>query len=99
MKETTTAKIAILLMVNAERKGWKMNIKSKNRISRLIVKKHGVAGLFVQSKYVVLAFASLWLSTIFTRGSNQFIALAVIFGLRWTFEGLKQTVQIFLQEK
>jgi len=96
-RETTTAKIAISLMADAEYKGWKMNIKSKNRISRLIVKKHRAVGLFVQSRYAVLAFVSLWLSAIFIRGSNQLIALAVIFGLKWIFEGLRQTIQIYIE--
>ena len=96
-KEITIVRTAILLMADAEYKGWKMNIKSKNRISRLIVKKHRAVGLFMQSRYAVLAFVSLWLSAIFTRGSNQLIALAAIFGLKWIFEGLRQTIQIYIE--
>jgi len=44
-----------------------------------------------------LAFVSLWLSAILTKGSNQFIALAAIFGFKWIFEGLRQTIQIYVE--
>ena len=76
-----------------------MRTELNNRIKKLRLRKEGITELIIHSKYAVLAFASLWLSVIFTKGSNQFIAMAVIFGLRWAFEGLKQTVQIFMQEK
>ncbi|MFH1510568.1 MAG: hypothetical protein ABIF10_02665 [Candidatus Woesearchaeota archaeon] len=69
----------------------------KNRVRSPILKTQIVVELFVHAKYAVLAFVSLWLSAMFTRGSNQLIALAVIFGLKWIFEGLRQTIQIFIE--
>jgi len=76
-----------------------MRIQSKNRISRLVVKKQRVTELFIRSRYGVLAFVSLWLSAIFTRGNKQLIALAVIFGFKWIFEGLRQTIQIYIERR
>jgi len=96
-KEITIVRVAILPMASVNRKEKKMSITMKSRVKSPVLKRQIVTELFVQSKYAVLAFVSLWLSA--RLGSIQFIALAVIFGLKWAFNSPKQTIQIFIEER
>jgi len=73
--------------------------RGKNRTSGLVIKRQKVVESFIQSRYVVLAFIWLLLSVMITKVSNQFIALAVIFGLKWAFAGPMQVIQVFTKER
>ena len=52
-----------------------------------------------KSGYMILSFVALWASARFTEWSIQFIALAVILGLKWVFTDQKQIIQIFSKER
>jgi len=76
-----------------------MQSKLKNRIKDPGLRKETIVGLLDYSKYVILAFVALWASARFADYSTQFLALAVILGLKWVFESQKQVIQIFTQER
>ena len=76
-----------------------MPSKLSYRIERTRAKKKTISGLFNQSKYAVLTLMALWMSARFGGMCNQFLALAVILGLKWVFPGQKQVIQIFTQER
>jgi hypothetical protein len=76
-----------------------MQNRLKNRLKESTVRKEALTGAFDQSKYMILALIALWASARFADYSMQFLALAVIFGLKWVFESQKQVIQIFSQER
>jgi hypothetical protein len=76
-----------------------MYTKLNSRIKKLRLRKGRITGLLIYSKYIVLAFAALWLSFRFREASLQFLALALILGLKWVFESQRQIIQIFMQEE
>ena len=76
-----------------------MNSKLGNRIKKLQLRRRMITGLLDHSKYAVLAFTALWMSARFNDYSTQFLALAVIFGMKWIFESQKQIIQIFMQDE
>ena len=76
-----------------------MQTKTASRIRKSQLGKEAITGLFNHSRYAVLAFAALWMSARLEEASLQFLALSVIFGLKWACESTKHTIQIFLQEK
>jgi len=57
------------------------------------------AELLDKSGYAILAFIALWASAVLSTFSVQFIALSVIFGLKWVFGSQKTTIQILMSEK
>lgn len=71
----------------------------KNRISEQRIKKEIIAGALNHSKYMILAFVALWASAICSDFNMQFLALAVILGLKWVFESQKQVIQIYTYER
>jgi hypothetical protein len=76
-----------------------MQSNLKNRIGYRKLEANAFAGLLDYAKYLILAFVSLWASARFADFSMQFLALAVILGLKWVFESQKQVIQIFTQER
>lgn len=76
-----------------------MHTKLNNRIKKLRLRRGVIIGLLDHSKYAVLAFTALWMSVRFNEGSRQFLALAVILGLKWAFESQRQIIQIFMQDE
>jgi hypothetical protein len=76
-----------------------MRTKLNSRINKLWLRKGGITGLLDHSKYAVLAFTALWMSFRFREVSLQFLALAVILGMKWVFGSQKQIIQIFMQDE
>ena len=76
-----------------------MQTKTSSRIRKSRLTKEAITGLFNHSRYAVLAFAALWMSLRFTEASLQFLALSVIFGLKWASESTRHTIQIFMDER
>lgn len=76
-----------------------MQTKTGSRIRKSRLGKEAITGLFHHSRYAVLAFVALWMSLRFTEASLQFLALSVIFGLKWASESTKHTIQIFMQDE
>jgi uncharacterized ion transporter superfamily protein YfcC len=76
-----------------------MYTKLNSRIKKLRLRKGRIIGLLIYSKYAVLAFTALWLSFRFREASLQFLALAVILGMKWVFGSQKQIIQIFMQDE
>jgi hypothetical protein len=76
-----------------------MHTKLNNRIKKLRLRKGVITGLLAYSKYAVLSFTALWLSFRFREVSLQFLALAVILGMKWVFGSQKQIIQIFMQDE
>ena len=76
-----------------------MQTKTASRIRKSLLKNGAITGLFHHSRYAVLAFAALWMSLRFTEASLQFLALSVIFGLKWASESTRHTIQIFMDER
>ena len=76
-----------------------MNTRLKNRIRNLEVKRDIAIRILDKSGYMILAFVALWASARFSDYSMQFLALAVILGLKWVFDSQKQIIQIFMKEE
>ena len=76
-----------------------MQSKLKNRIKSLEPKRNITIQILDKSGYMILSFVALWASARFTEWSIQFIALAVILGLKWVFTDQKQVIQIFSKER
>ena len=76
-----------------------MSARLKNRIRNLEVKRDIAVRILDKSGYMILAFIALWASARFYELSNQFLALAVILGLKWVFDSQKQIIQIFTQDE
>lgn len=76
-----------------------MQTKTASRIRKFRLGKEEITELFHHSRYAVLAFAVLWMSLRFTEASLQFLALSVIFGLKWASESTRHTIQIFMDER
>jgi len=76
-----------------------MQSELKNRIKGLEPKRNMAIQIFDKSGYMILSFIALWASARFTEWSMQFIALAVILGLKWVFTDQKQIIQIFSKER
>ena len=76
-----------------------MQSKLKNRIKDLEPKRNVAIQILDKSGYMILSFIALWASARFTEWSIQFIALAVILGLKWVFTDQKQIIQIFSKER
>ena len=76
-----------------------MQSKLKNRIKGLEPKRSMAIQILYKSGYMILSFVALWASARFTEWSIQFIALAVILGLKWVFTDQKQIIQIFSKER
>jgi hypothetical protein len=76
-----------------------MQSKLKNRIKSLEPKRNMAIQILDKSGYMILSFVALWASARFTEWSIQFIALAVILGLKWVFTDQKQIIQIFSKER
>ena len=76
-----------------------MQTKTASRIKKSWLTKETITGLFHYSRYAVLAFAALWMSARLGEASLQFLALSVIFGLKWASESTKHTIQIFMDER
>jgi len=76
-----------------------MQTKTASRIRKFRLGKKEITGLFHHSRYAVLAFAALWMSARLGEASLQFLALSVIFGLKWASESTKHTIQIFMDER
>ena len=76
-----------------------MQSKLKNRINETRIGKQIIAGVLDKFKYMILAFVALWASAICSDFSMQFLALAVILGLKWVFESQKQVIQIYTYER
>ena len=76
-----------------------MQSRLKNGIRESVIRKEAITGVLDHSKYMILAFIALWASARFADYSMQFLALAVILGLKWVFESQKQVIQIFTQER
>ena len=76
-----------------------MQNRLKNRVKESVIRKEVFTGALDQSKSMILAFIALWASARFADYSMQFLALAVILGLKWVFESQKQVIQIFTQER
>ena len=76
-----------------------MQSKLKNRIKSLEPKRNVAIQILDKSGYMILSFVALWASARFTEWSIQFIALAVILGLKWVFTDQKQIIQIFSKER
>jgi len=72
-----------------------MQSKLKNRLNETHARKEIISGVLNHSRYMILAFVALWASAICCDFSLQFLALAVILGLKWVFESQKQVIQIF----
>ena len=76
-----------------------MQSELKNRIKSLEPKRNMAIQILDKSGYMILSFVALWASARFTEWSIQFIALAVILGLKWVFTDQKQIIQIFSKER
>ena len=76
-----------------------MQNRLKNRVKESVVRKEAITGALDHSKYMILAFIALWASARFADFSMQFLALAVILGLKWVFTDQKQIIQIFSKER
>lgn len=76
-----------------------MQSRLKNRVRGLESKRSIAIQILDKSGYMILSFVALWASARFSDYSMQFIALAVILGLKWVFDSQKQTIQIFTQER
>ena len=76
-----------------------MQSELKNRIKSLEPKRNMAIQILDKSGYMILSFIALWASARFTEWSIQFIALAVILGLKWVFTDQKQIIQIFSKER
>ena len=76
-----------------------MQSELKNRIKGLEPKRNMAIQILDKSGYIILSFIALWASARFTEWSIQFIALAVILGLKWVFTDQKQIIQIFSKER
>ena len=62
-----------------------MKAKLKNRITGRALKKSVVVRLIDEAGYMILSFVALWASDRFSDFRGQFLALAVILGLKWVF--------------
>ena len=76
-----------------------MQSKLNNTITDLEPKRNMAIQILDKSGYMILSFVALWASARFTEWSIQFIALAVILGLKWVFTDQKQIIQIFSKER
>ena len=72
-----------------------MNARLKNRVRGLDLKRNIAVQILDKSGYMILSFVALWASARFSDFSNQFLALAVILGLKWVFDTQKTSIQIY----
>ena len=76
-----------------------MNTRLNSRIKGKVPEKSTVARLLDEAGYMLLSFAALWASVRFSYFTGQFLALAVILGLKWVFGKRVQVIQIFYSER
>ena len=76
-----------------------MKAKLKNRIKGRASKKSAIVRLIDEAGYMILSFVALWASDRFSDFRGQFLALAVILGLKWVFGNRTQVIQIFYPER
>ena len=76
-----------------------MNAKLRNRIKGGFLKRSIAVRLLDEAGYMILSFVALWASVRFSDFTGQFLALAVILGLKWVFGNRTQVIQIFYPER
>lgn len=76
-----------------------MNAKLRNRIKGKSLKRNVAIRLLDEAGYMLLSFVALWASARFSDFTGQFLALAVILGLKWVFGNRTQVIQIFYPER
>ena len=76
-----------------------MNVRLKNRVRGLDLKRNIAIQILDKTGYMILFFIALWASARFAEFTLQFLALSVILGMKWVFDSQKQVIQIFTQER
>ena len=73
-------------------------IKLRNRIEYPVSVRSVVIRLIDRSGYAILAFIAIWASARFNEWQAQFLALAIILGLKWALDSKDQVIRIFTHD-